>query len=234
MSQARFSLTLIVQIVLFGKAISCPLHCICYSEIVLDCKEQGLEEFPSNLPSQLELLDLNDNKITSLFPLAFQDLPKLNYIMLENNQLQQLDGNALKNLPALQFVILQNNLLTNVDLNFITELEHLEFLDLTNNAITLVNADQLKPRPRPLIIDVRGNPLDCCKITFKVSNISMKGHCHYPIEMYGISIEYLHAAQLICSEPQINSSNVDKKMIPVIFTLFASIIYVVEKLREFW
>ena len=197
MNQARSSLTLIVQIVLFGKAISCPSKCTCSSDkIVIDCQGQGLEMFPFNLPSHLEFLNLDNTKITSLFPLAFQDLPKLHSIILENNQLQQLDGDALKHLPALQVVMLQNNLLTNVDLSFIAELERLEFLDLTSNSITLVTADQLKPRPRPLIIDIRGNPLDCCKLTFKVANISMKGHCHYPIELNRTAIGYLRAAQL--------------------------------------
>ena len=174
-------------------------------------------------------MDLSDNKITSLFPLAFQDLPKLHSIILENNKLQQLDGDALKHLPALKVVLVQKNLLTKVDLNFISELEALTYLDLTGNSITLVSADQLKPRPRPLIIDLRGNNLDCCKITFKVANVSMEGQCHYPVELNGTAIGNLHAAQLSCSEPQMNSSKVGKILVPVFFTIFASIIYVVEK-----
>ena len=230
MNHVKLSQILSILALMFGKTISCPEKCLCFSNnIIVDCDRQQLETLPFNIPFQTEFLVASNNKITSLLPLAFQDLPKLFSITLAYNRLQKLDGDSLRNLPMLDLIILDHNFLTEVDLEFILELENLSFLNLAHNSITSVKADHIKDRPHPLEIDLRGNPLNCCEMDFlnEVANISLMGHCHYPLELDGIAIENIQAAQLTCTKTKkvTNSSYACKQIILVIIAVLASMLY---------
>lgn len=141
----------------------------------------------TNLTS-LERLDISDNSLSFIPPLAFDLMPpKLKVLRLANNKLKQfnwgrlqvlyhlevldLSNNQLRTVPrelsncskTLQKFILQNNRIRKLTDNFLRDAIHLKYLDLSFNQIRRVKNSSL---PKDIInqldtLILHGNPFTC-------------------------------------------------------------------------
>ena len=193
--------------------------------MVVHCDGKGLDSIPFDVPSQVQLLMMNNNSITTIYPLAFQDLPKVVSINLEQNKLQHIYP-IFTNFPDLKWVIFKKNLLTKIDLDHFLKLQKLEYLDLSFNGIESVLINEVIIPPQLLTLDFTGNPLDCCKVQplINVTNISILGKCHSPTEVNGTDIDSFGAQSICIDIDNINSSVKANVLILFNFIVFAAML----------
>ena len=198
--------------------MSCPLKCTCQDAFgVVDCKGKRLSEIPSDLPGETEVLDLSENNITSLIPLAFQDLHKLSLLHLDRNQLKNIDVDVFSNLQGLQTISLSYNSVVDIDLSFISNLPSFVHLDMANNKIKKIKAKNLIIPPKLLVVDLSKNPLDCCENAWliNIGDVRIEGQCCFPTDLNGTELEDLRPEQLNCTNKAINAAAAAKYTISV-------------------
>ncbi|XP_078677882.1 uncharacterized protein LOC144914180 [Branchiostoma floridae x Branchiostoma belcheri] len=96
----------------FGKESFLGLSSLKY----LNCEGNELNEVPINLPSSLEILVMQNNKLSNIRPGVFSSLTNLHKLYLSNNQLRSADipREAFLGLVNLQDLDLANNSLTTI------------------------------------------------------------------------------------------------------------------------
>ncbi|XP_037535174.1 leucine-rich repeats and immunoglobulin-like domains protein 1 [Nematolebias whitei] len=112
---------------------ACAQNCTCSGDSV-DCGSLELTAAPLDLPLWTVSLNLGHNKLTSVNPEVFINLPNLSELRLDHNELTSIPdlGQASK----LVSLYLHHNKIRSVDGQRIRELVSLETLDLSNNDIT--------------------------------------------------------------------------------------------------
>ncbi len=88
----------------------------------------------------LKELNLNNNQITSIAAGSFKDLGNLQRLYLGDNQITSIAADSFKDLGNLQRLYLENNQITNIPADSFKDLENLQLLDLSNNQITNIPA----------------------------------------------------------------------------------------------
>uniref|UniRef100_A0A4W4EJ99 Ig-like domain-containing protein n=2 Tax=Electrophorus electricus TaxID=8005 RepID=A0A4W4EJ99_ELEEL len=121
---------------------SCPLGCLCVSDIV-DCGSLGMDKFPPLLPPSISVLDLSYNQLTWLAPGTFHGLPRLDVLRLSHNRISLLSPAAFHNASVLRHLDLSSNRLQVVAMHPFRDLLGLEELLLYNNRIGLVESNAL-------------------------------------------------------------------------------------------
>lgn len=95
----------------------------------------GLNEIPN--PSQVEVINLNNNNLTNIPMHAFEAFTHLTTLRISGNRLTVLPADLLAYTPLLKTFDCARNLLTNLPANFFTQVNNLESLSLKGNSITL-------------------------------------------------------------------------------------------------
>ena len=87
--------------------------------------------------TNLVVLDLHHNRISSLSANAFQGLTNLQKLHLYDNHISSLDANAFQGLTNLQGLSLSQNRLSSLDANQFQGLPNLQTLSLGGNQLSL-------------------------------------------------------------------------------------------------
>eukprot|EP00062_Callorhinchus_milii_P010408 gi/632955268/ref/XP_007893385.1/ PREDICTED: leucine-rich repeats and immunoglobulin-like domains protein 1 [Callorhinchus milii] len=102
---------------------------------MLDCSRQAWTRIPQQLPAWVVYLNLSYNKLVSIDPSVFIELPNLREVRLDHNELTMIPelGAASAHLISLY---LHHNKIRSIEANHLKLYKSLETLDLTNNEIT--------------------------------------------------------------------------------------------------
>uniref|UniRef100_A0A147BU85 Putative membrane glycoprotein lig-1 n=2 Tax=Ixodes ricinus TaxID=34613 RepID=A0A147BU85_IXORI len=124
-----------------GQRVLCPSGCSCLGSFV-DCSRRGLTEIPTDLPTWVEILELQHNNIAEVPPESLLNLTQLRQLDLSHNNLSNLDAIGVQQVPSLrQLKISHNHLIEIPDLG---NLQHLGELHLAHNEIQSLGQNLLK------------------------------------------------------------------------------------------
>ncbi|KAM7040858.1 leucine-rich repeat and transmembrane domain-containing protein 1 [Acridotheres tristis] len=114
----------------------CPDKCLCYTASkTADCKNRGFTEIPARLPPEIQILQLQNNRIWRINQNAFTATPLLKILDLSNNSLSSVAPGAFQKLRYLQVLNLTRNMIHYVENKTFSFLPHLKELDLSSNSI---------------------------------------------------------------------------------------------------
>ncbi|XP_010073148.1 PREDICTED: leucine-rich repeat and transmembrane domain-containing protein 1 [Pterocles gutturalis] len=123
-------------ILLISAAQGCPDKCLCYTASkTADCKNRGFTEIPAHLPPEIQILQLQNNRIWRINQNAFTGTPLLKILDLSNNSLSSLAPGAFQKLRYLQVLNLTRNFIHYIENKTFSFLPHLKELDLSSNSI---------------------------------------------------------------------------------------------------
>ena len=166
--------------------VGCPDRCVCNDHLVVQCAEQNLTVFPSNIPlltrkliisnnrlvelpplmlfylSDLVHLDCSNNSLTWISDATFGNLRKLAYLDISFNNLIRIESRTF--LPLVSLVMLR--MTDNYGLSMIHPLafkgnENLQLLDVSQNNLTVLDISILSNLPDLCYIAISGNPWNC-------------------------------------------------------------------------
>uniref|UniRef100_A0A8C5TFB1 Leucine rich repeats and transmembrane domains 1 n=1 Tax=Malurus cyaneus samueli TaxID=2593467 RepID=A0A8C5TFB1_9PASS len=114
----------------------CPEKCLCNTASkTADCKNRGFTEIPAHLPPEIQILQLQNNRIWRINQNAFTATPLLKILDLSNNSLSSVAPGAFQKLRYLQVLNLTRNLIHYIENKTFSFLPHLKELDLSSNSI---------------------------------------------------------------------------------------------------
>ncbi|XP_014163050.1 leucine-rich repeat and transmembrane domain-containing protein 1 [Geospiza fortis] len=117
-------------------AHSCPEKCLCHkASKTADCKNRGFTEIPAHLPPEIQILQLQNNRIWRINQNAFTATPLLKILDLSNNSISSVALGAFQKLRYLQVLNLTRNLIHYIENKTFSFLPHLKELDLSSNSI---------------------------------------------------------------------------------------------------
>ncbi|XP_071961374.1 uncharacterized protein [Antedon mediterranea] len=116
--------------------LDCPTVCSCLGSYI-DCSKRTLTQIPSDIPQWVTILDLSENRISSVDKSVFSELVSLTGLNLAENQLTSVPqlGTVLQNLTTL---ILNHNRISSIDGAAIAMFPNMETLDLNFNEFTVI------------------------------------------------------------------------------------------------
>ena len=187
----QFLITAIVGVILLvGVAASCPSVCSCTSDsnrVHVNCSSRGLHSIPGNLSTNTYVLDLHQNKITSIKSDTFNNLAKLKVLYLhqnkiasiksdtfnnltnlyrldlDNNDISVIEDNNFNNLPNLEHLYLHENRITSIKSNTFNNLSNLNRLDLDHNYISVIEDNNFNHLPKLEILYLHNNTITSIK-----------------------------------------------------------------------
>lgn len=127
----------------------------------LDLSNQFLTEvkdYAFNELSRLDTLLLNSNNIQSLSTMCFKSLINLQNLDLSNNQICNIDFNK-EDLHNLHSLLLKNNHIIQVNHEQLQHLNNLEFLDLSDNEISRLEPRSFLSLENLINLRINSNPL---------------------------------------------------------------------------
>ena len=157
------------------------------------------------------ILRLQENRIGGIDEDAFKNLKELKYLHLSNNELNLLPAGLLAALESVENLDFSNNNINSVETGTFSGLSHLEFLSLSFNKIEHLPDDMVdsamknveinvrsnklrtvsrKPFakiPRPMYLDISGNPLNCDSSLCWLKQEATAGCVKWVEEKVGIS-----------------------------------------------
>ncbi|XP_078620900.1 uncharacterized protein LOC144887513 [Branchiostoma floridae x Branchiostoma japonicum] len=183
------AVVLFLTIVFRTSLQQCPSMCRCPSETEVRCSNKDLSVIPPDIPTTVEKLYLDRNRISEVnnshiaaFPnlrelhlprnsirtvpgQTFANLPNLEILSLASNNVSVVDVYAFRNSPKLKYIFLNRNSLVEVPKD-LQRLETLEILALDHNNIRTVSAELFSSQLRSLIrVDLNNNPWSCdCRL----------------------------------------------------------------------
>lgn len=124
-----------------GQRMFCPSGCSCLGSLV-DCSRRGLSEIPRDLPTWVEILELQHNSIRTISPESLLNLTHLRQLDLSHNQVSTLGASTFQHVPSLKELKITHNKLTEIpDLG---ALHKLTDLVLTHNDIQSLGSNLSK------------------------------------------------------------------------------------------
>ncbi|CAG0916341.1 unnamed protein product [Notodromas monacha] len=118
------------------------LHTLQISDNKIDQLHQ--DDFPEELGSGLDQLDLHRNLLTKLPANSFSNLKRLTSLHLNENQISSLEDDAFAGLEHLQWLYLNHNPIKGVPTRSLRPLTSLRSLDLRNCEINNLSADSFE------------------------------------------------------------------------------------------
>ncbi|KAF4799434.1 Leucine-rich repeat and transmembrane domain-containing protein 1 [Turdus rufiventris] len=114
----------------------CPEKCLCNTAAkTADCKNRGFTEIPARLPPEIQILQLQNNRIWRINQNAFTATPLLKILDLSNNSVSSVAPGAFQKLRYLQVLNLTRNMIHYIENKTFSFLPHLKELDLSSNSI---------------------------------------------------------------------------------------------------
>ncbi|NWH86108.1 LRTM1 protein, partial [Aegithalos caudatus] len=128
---------LVCSVILWAHtAHGCPDKCHCHkASKTADCKNRGFTEIPARLPPEIQILQLQNNRIWRINQNAFTATPFLKILDLSNNSLSSVAPGAFQKLRYLQVLNLTRNLIHYIENKTFSFLPRLKELDLSSNSI---------------------------------------------------------------------------------------------------
>ncbi|XP_051873886.1 leucine-rich repeats and immunoglobulin-like domains protein 1 isoform X3 [Pristis pectinata] len=171
-------------------ASPCISGCTCSGQ-QLDCSKQAWTRIPRQLPAWVVYLNLSYNKLASIDPTVFTELPNLREVRLDHNELTMIPDMGLAS-AHLVFLYLHHNKIRSIEANHLKLYESLETLDLTYNEITEIQNNcfpqQLKIKDLYLgnnrISIVEPGTFDNLSSTLQVLRLSKNRISHLPVKVF--------------------------------------------------
>ena len=146
-----------------GKPILCHYD---LSSKTVSCREKNLESVPDNLLSDMVVLDLSRNNITSLQRFSFLRYVCLEDLDLSYNDIKYIASAAFSPLKRLKFLRLSgNNKLINIQSDTLKGCANLLHLHLENCSITTFPHDTLRWLPKLRKLFLQDNPIQSINIS---------------------------------------------------------------------
>ncbi|KAI8511703.1 Slit 2 protein [Branchiostoma belcheri] len=164
----------------------CPSGCRCPSGTEVRCSNAGLTAIPPDIPTTVEKLFLDGNRITEVNSSQisalqhlkqlylprnrirsvqnFANLPNLEILNLASNNISYIDNDTFENSTRLKYIFLSKNSLIIVPTG-LERLDNLQILTLDDNNIRTANAAFFHGLGSILRIDLHNNPWSCdCRL----------------------------------------------------------------------
>ena len=109
----------------------------------------------------MKVLKLSNNVISTIEPEAFSGLRVIDSIELNENKLQAIIPGTFHGLASLKYLNLSKNHIVHLEAGALGGLAGLSELQLTDNMISSLEKSVFAELPRPLMLDMRNNPLQC-------------------------------------------------------------------------
>jgi Leucine-rich repeat (LRR) protein len=122
----------------------CPEECRCEGEgYFVICSDSGLNSIPSNIPTHVRLLQLNDNNITYFENGNFvsRGLHDLEILDASYCKLRKIELGAFNGLRELIFLSMTGNEISEIIPGTFDNMSRLEYLDLGHNIIEHLQSD---------------------------------------------------------------------------------------------
>lgn len=137
------------------------------------CKDKALREIPSDLSSEVQVIDLSDNYINIIKKENFLEanLQNLHKIYMKNCQIDTIHKNAFNGLAVLIELDLSNNSIVTLDPVIFTDLVRLRILILNNNSIKVLPQNIFLNLPFLIRVEIKNNNLKVIE-PFAFNNVS--------------------------------------------------------------
>jgi len=125
---------------------------------------KNLGGVPENLfsgLSNLQKIDLADNRLSSVPADLFSDLTNLQVIYLNKNSLSSVPEGLFSGLSKLRYIYLGNNSLSSLPKGLFSRLTNLQTINLSGNSLSSVPANIFNGLRSLRYLDLRGNPMPC-------------------------------------------------------------------------
>ena len=114
------------------------LACKLFNESALDCSRRELIIIPPFDKQNATSVDLSENKIELISPIAFAGQKQLTFIDLKRNQLVNITGSPFTDLNYLVYLNLSRNMLSHLASTAFRGLCNLKILDVSNNKLKML------------------------------------------------------------------------------------------------
>uniref|UniRef100_A0A673CFZ9 Slit homolog 2 (Drosophila) n=1 Tax=Sphaeramia orbicularis TaxID=375764 RepID=A0A673CFZ9_9TELE len=215
----------------------CPAQCSCTGTTV-DCHGQGLRNVPRNIPRNTERLDLNANNLTKITKADFAGLRHLRVLQLMENKITTIERGAFQDLKELERLRLNRNNLAvfpellflgttklyrlQLDYNHISCIEDgafralrdLEVLTLNNNNISRLSVASFNHMPKLRTFRLHSNNLQCdCHVAWlsewlrQRPRLGLYTQCMAPPHLRGHNVAEVQKKEFVCTGHQSSSSS---------------------------
>ncbi|XP_050411578.1 leucine-rich repeats and immunoglobulin-like domains protein 2 [Patella vulgata] len=140
----------------FANSIACPLACACLGQMV-DCSRRGLIEVPKDIPSWVEILELQNNGITVLNPGDFKGLPNLKLLDLSSNDIEFINNTVFNDLQHLITLKMNYNKLT--ELPVFPKNSSMQTINVNHNGIISIKPEAMASLPNLKTLDLNYNQI---------------------------------------------------------------------------
>lgn len=119
--------------------------------------------------TQLQLLSLSSNNLTSIGEGAFDDVIKLEYLNLAENQITTLPSKIFAKLVQLKFLFLSDNRLAHLSADILPRKNSIEELWVRNNKLNMIQTKIFRYLRAAKWLDFIGN--ECVNMLFNAGNV---------------------------------------------------------------
>nr|XP_010303864.1 PREDICTED: leucine-rich repeat and transmembrane domain-containing protein 1 [Balearica regulorum gibbericeps] len=149
-------------ILLIYAAHGCPDKCLCYTASkTADCKNRGFTEIPARLPPEIQILQLQNNRIWRINQNVFTGTPLLKILDLSNNSLSSLAPGTFSFLPHLKELDLSSNSIIRLPETFGNSTGNITLLSLKHNKLQKMERVLLESLPNLKVVLFKDNPWQC-------------------------------------------------------------------------
>ncbi|RNA38415.1 Slit 2 [Brachionus plicatilis] len=139
----------------------CPANCSCQGSIV-DCRSQGLDHIPEDIPPSTTELHLQDNNLRVIKSNgAFKKLKNLQRLDLRNNKIYLIEENAFQGADQLSELFLNENFLSNISPNMFSGLQNLKTLLLRSNSLNFLTNNSFNNLNQLRLLSLYDNQISC-------------------------------------------------------------------------
>uniref|UniRef100_A0A8K9X7Y4 Slit homolog 1a (Drosophila) n=1 Tax=Oncorhynchus mykiss TaxID=8022 RepID=A0A8K9X7Y4_ONCMY len=169
----------------------CPPKCRCESNVV-DCSNLRIKKIPEHIPisttelrlnnneittleatgvfkalSQLNNINLSNNKITEIEDGTFEGAGSVNELHLSANQLDSVRSGMFKGLDGLRMLMLRNNKIRCIHNNSFTGLHNVRLLSLYDNQLTTITPGAFDTLQTLSTLNLLANSFNCdCRLAW--------------------------------------------------------------------
>lgn len=134
---------------------ACAFGCQCHLRVI-QCSDLGLDQVPRHLPSDTQLLDLQNNKITEIKDGDFKNLKNLLTLILVNNKISKIAPAAFAPLVKLERLYMSKNQLKELPTKMPKSLQELR---VHENEISKLQKASFNELNHLIVIELGTNPL---------------------------------------------------------------------------
>jgi hypothetical protein len=220
--------------------MECPGFCECRDE-ALKCRSASLASVPSDLSGKTVSIDLSFNRISILDKNSFDNMPRLDTVVvsdniiklvnpevfwglqdlrhldMHNNNIDYIHPNTFRNNPSLSKLDLSRNKLKHLQ-NVFKSTEELKFLNLSSNNLTYEDLSFFLPITSLQILDLSNNEIETMREEIFEGMMDLK-HLNISGNM---RLEYdcrLRTLWVLCSERNISCVTDDEQSFRMVVNL---------------